>query len=155
MLGWKHPEGLCGNLGVIAQTDHCNHRMAPDTKKTNSRLPPGRRVMEKSIVAIFAEPLSLHYQVCHYFRESICAQQDGRLDCHISAAGQPQYIHQQEQHAEDQEVTLVALGREVVPEKSCFFFNIVQKRGGGSAWMQKCWVNLFKAVFATFEELLF
>ena len=53
------------------------------------------------------------------------------LDCNISAAGQPQYIHQQEQHAEDQEVTIVALGREVVPEKSCFFFNIVQKRGGG------------------------
>ena len=96
--------------------------MAPDTKKANSKLPPGRRVMEKSIVAIFAEPLSLHYQVCHYFRESICAQQDGRLDCHISAAGQPQYIHQQEQHAEDQEVTLVALRREVVPEKKLLIF---------------------------------
>ena len=81
--------------------------------------------MEKLIVAIFAKPLSLHYQVFHYFREIISAQQDGRQDYHISAAGQPQYIHQQEQHAEDQEVTIVALGREVVPEKSCLFFCIV------------------------------
>ena len=55
MLRWNHPEGLCRNLGAIAQTVHCNHCMAPDTKKANSRWPPGRRVMEKSILAIFAE----------------------------------------------------------------------------------------------------
>ena len=61
------------------------------------------------IVAVFAEPQSLNYQVSHYFRESVCAQQDGRLDCPTSAAGQPQHLHQHEQHAEDQEVTFVAL----------------------------------------------
>ena len=124
MLRWNHPEGLCRNLGAIAQTVHCNHCMAPDTKKANSRWPPGRRVMEKSILAIFAEPLRLHYQVFHYFRESISAQQDGRIECHISAAGQPQYIHWQEKYADDQEVTLVALriayiDKRVIPQSSC------------------------------------
>ena len=84
------------------------------------------------MVAIFVEPLSLHYQVCHYFRESICAQQDGKLDCYISEAGQPQYIHQQEQHAEYQEVTLLALVRELILQKKLPPFDIVQKeRGGG------------------------
>ena len=67
------------------------------------------------MVAMSANPLSLHYQVCHYFRESICVQQDGRLDCHISAAGQPQYLQKQEQQAEDQEVALVTLLTLVTP----------------------------------------
>ena len=144
-------------MGAIAQTVHCNHRMAPDTKKPNSRLPPGCRVMEKSIVAMFAEPLSLHYLVFHYFRESISAQQDGKLDCHISIAGQPQYIHQQEQHAEDQEVILVAQRREVVPEKAAYFLALSKRGEGGGVQPESkgFWLHHLKVYFQLLRKCCF